>query len=611
MIATRRHIFCLARSSHIYRRNVSVSRNFSVARVPPPLPPDNVDEIEERWVLQPSKLNPRAAMGEEVWSSKRFSDQDISEMNRRLSEDNRRKSFSHSPNPKQPVTPLASIRGFLELNPHVCSGCGTQFQSKNPGAPGYLTKDKFADHILKAEKIKQQQDALKLLDMVSINVESDLAYNVLKEGNIPDDVIDGVIDMGRKINAQIPKNIFDGDSVARHKDKPMPSGVTKPQDTTSHASDTTNTSCEAGVAASTKIQEEVLGYDPVTMEPIYDVEELRKSFLSESFDPKEKYAKFHKKSKSTTPSDEAISAVDTEGSDSAAAIPVCQRCFRMQVYGECDDTLRPGWSEHELLTPARFQHLLGGIKDSKSVVLCLVDLFDVEGSIVNNLKDIAGKNPIIIVANKVDLLPKDVSLNRISDWVHSTVKRRCDLLSPRETDEFDMKLYTEKGWYPSRKNSEAGVLKRGNVHLVSCDTGYGLKELMSSVVGIAKDHGDKVYVMGTANVGKSSFINRLLRFSKKQKGSSMGSRKKMVVPQATVSRVPGTTLDFLKIKLPNGITVIDTPGLINPGQLTTKLNNAELKKVIPTKRVNHVSLRLEEGRCVLIGGLAKVELVEV
>lgn len=569
---------------------------------PPPLPPNAVDEIEERWVMQPSKLNPKSGSHGEVWASRNFSEQDILEMNRRLSEDNRSKSFKN--NDSKPPQSLASIRGFLELNPHVCSGCGTQFQSKSPGAPGYLTKEKFADHILKAEKIKQQQDALKLLDMVSINVESDLAYDVLKEGNIPDDVIEGIIEMGRKINAQIPKYTFDKTSTSTINDCTVPSNDNKSSSKDSTESETMNA----------RVQEEVLGFDPVTLEPIYDVEELRRSFLNDSFDPKVKYAKF-KKNKSNMGDNEHKDAIDSTENDTTrdagAAIPVCQRCFRMQVYGECDDSLRPGWSEHELLTPARFQHLLGGIKESKSVVLCLVDLFDIEGSIVSNLKDIAGKNPIVIVANKVDLLPKDASLTRISDWVHSAVKRRCDLLSPRETDDYDMKLYKEKGWYPSRKNSEAGVLRRGNVHLVSCDTGYGLKELMASVVGIAKDHGEKVYVMGTANVGKSSFINRLLRFSKKQKGNSIGSRKKLVVPQATVSRVPGTTLDFLKIKLPNGITVIDTPGLINPGQLTTKLNNAELKKVIPTKRVNHVSLRLEQGRCVLIGALAKVELIEV
>ena len=69
--------------------------------------------------------------------------------------------------------------------------------------------------------------------------------------------------------------------------------------------------------------------------------------------------------------------------------------------------------------------------------------------------------------------------------------------------------------------------------------------------------------MGAANVGKSSFINRLLE-NKLGDSLRQGRKKKAnrEVPQATVSNLPGTTLNFLKIKLPNGVTMIDTPGYL-------------------------------------------------
>ena len=91
--------------------------------------------------------------------------------------------------------------------------------------------------------------------------------------------------------------------------------------------------------------------------------------------------------------------------------------------------------------------------------------------------------------------------------------------------------------------------------------------------------------MGAANVGKSSFINRLLESDYKKgvagadKKRSTGPQRKDQTPQATVSNLPGTTLNFLKIKLPNGVTMIDTPGLINKGQLTSRLTTAELRQV--------------------------------
>ena len=581
---------------------------FSDGTETPPLGARATGKGEKRWVLEPGQQSSSDGI-DDSWIQKDFTDKEKKEFNRRLRSDSKTSHSSSNPN-----IPLASVRGFLELNPHVCSGCGTQFQSKSPDAPGYLHKDKLVEHRVKAERIKQQQDALKLLDMVSINVESELAYKVLKEGNVPDDIIQDVIELGRQMNRHIPKDIFgdgevSGDHTHANTASPMEGQAPK--------------SAATRPPAPTRPDEEPLGYHPDTLDPIYDLDELRLSYQAQDTDPRLKYSKFDrdKKRDRSSTSSRALpgpAMEDTEECGSGegtevvnGAIPVCQRCFRLQMYGECDDALRPGWSSHELLTPTRFQELLTGIKETKSVVLCLVDLFDIEGSIVPNLKEIAGKNPIVIVANKVDLLPKDASMSRVNDWVHSLLRKKCGLLSPKEAKEADAKLYEEQGWYPSRKNSEEGMLRRSNVHLVSCEKGTGLPELVSTVVGLAKEHGEKVHVMGTANVGKSSFINRLLRYSKKQKGKAMQSRKKLAVPQATVSRLPGTTLDFLKIKLPNGLTVIDTPGLINPGQVTSKLNSAELKMVIPNKRVNHVSLRVEEGRCVLIGGLAKFELVQV
>jgi len=114
-------------------------------------------------------------------------------------------------------------------------------------------------------------------------------------------------------------------------------------------------------------------------------------------------------------------------------------------------------------------------------------------------------------------------------------------------------------------------------------------------------------------VGKSSFINKLLAGDTGGRRPGKGGAKKKrdkKVPRATVSNLPGTTLNFLKVQLPNGVTFVDTPGLINRGQLTSKLSPEELRQVIPSKSINPVTLRVQEGGCVLIGGLATVEVLE-
>ena len=64
----------------------------------------------------------------------------------------------------------AKVKGFLELNPYVCSGCGTPFQSKSTDTPGFLPKDKIKVHLVKAQKIRDKQEAIKILEMAGIEV---------------------------------------------------------------------------------------------------------------------------------------------------------------------------------------------------------------------------------------------------------------------------------------------------------------------------------------------------------------------------------------------------------------------------------------------------------
>ena len=285
--------------------------------------------------------------------------------------------------------------------------------------------------------------------------------------------------------------------------------------------------------------------------------------------------------------DEVMTQGEFEKSIMDESICICQRCYKLQQYGTVEESLRPGWSDHELLTPERFESLLGCIRETQAVVLCIVDVFDLKGSLLANLKQIAGTNPIVIAANKVDLLPKDVSSIRLTNWIHAEVKEFCDLRSPKQVDDLKREEMMTKGWHRPEKGDDEGLLRRANVHLVSCQAGVGMNDLMGSLMGLAVDNGNKVYVMGAANVGKSSFINRLLESDYKKgvagsdgsKGSG-GRNKKDSTPQATVSNLPGTTLNFLKIKLPNGVTMIDTPGLINRGQLTSRLTTEELRQVM-------------------------------
>lgn len=463
------------------------------------------------------------------------------------------------------------IKGYLELNPHICSGCGAPFQIKSPDSPGYLSKEKFDAHRFEAARIKANQEAISILYEAGIDINSDAAEAILREARISEEVISGIQQVAskRKMNVNktpsIKRNSNNLDDNPTRKSKQLfvdPSLVND-------------------------ISHEVMGNQKVTtIDPEKLVVENRVVRLP--------------------PNDNA----------SIETICICQRCFRLQQYGSVEQSLRPGWSNHELLTPERFEFLLGEIKKTKGVVLCLVDLFDLHGSLLPNLRQIAGDNPIVIAANKIDLLPSDISEPRLKTWIISEVKAYCNLRGPRDVDE-QKKLRIQKiserdGEYVQKIDEKSGILRSENVHMISCDSGKNIRTLLGSIMSLAEENGSKIYVMGAANVGKSSFINRLLDGANimHSKNTRTSNQRRKDIPQPTVSNIPGTTLDFLKIRLPNGITMIDTPGLINKGQLTARLTADELKKVIPKTQVNAITLRVAEGKAVLLGGLAKVELLE-
>jgi ribosome biogenesis GTPase A len=62
-----------------------------------------------------------------------------------------------------------------------------------------------------------------------------------------------------------------------------------------------------------------------------------------------------------------------------------------------------------LLPTIRFKALI----NDPCIIVNVVDIFDFEGSFINALKRIVGNKKIILAANKLDLLPKQVRRSSI------------------------------------------------------------------------------------------------------------------------------------------------------------------------------------------------------
>lgn len=233
---------------------------------------------------------------------------------------------------------------------------------------------------------------------------------------------------------------------------------------------------------------------------------------------------------------------------------VCQRCFKLKHYNEVQDVN---------LTDDDFLKILNGIGNSDALIVKIVDIFDFNGSWLPGMHRFAGNNKILLVGNKVDLLPKSVKHHKLIHWMKNEAR--------------------ELGLRPEE------------VFLVSAAKGNNIKETAAAIDEFRE--GKDVYIVGCTNVGKSTFINRII---KEVTGDG---------DIITTSHFPGTTLDIIKIPLDDEKAIIDTPGIINHHQMAHYVDKRDLKVITPKQEIKPKVYQLNEGQTLFFGGLARFDYV--
>lgn len=176
---------------------------------------------------------------------------------------------------------------------------------------------------------------------------------------------------------------------------------------------------------------------------------------------------------------------------------ICQRCFLLTHHQKA---LNVTMSKEE------YRKIVSRIKSEKALVLLIVDLLDLPDSIIPDLPQLVGQNKhIIVLGNKVDLLPGD-SQNYLQ-----RIRRQ-------------LAQYCISAGIPAQDSK--------NVYLISAKTGYGIENLITKLQASWKYKGD-VYLVGTANAGKSTLFNTLLE------SDYCKSRASDVIHKATISPWPG------------------------------------------------------------------------
>ena len=259
-------------------------------------------------------------------------------------------------------------------------------------------------------------------------------------------------------------------------------------------------------------------------------------------------------------------AIQTEHADEAGYLPAsalekglendnfyCQRCFKLRHYNELQDLT---------INDDVFLEKLSEISnDEDALVINVVDIFDVEGSLINGLTRFVGNQPIVVAANKFDLLPKVTKENRVKHWLKQVLHQNG--------------------------------LRVEDVFLISATKKQTLEPLIDLIEREVQTR--NIYIVGVTNVGKSTLINQLITY--------FGGEKEII----TTSNHPGTTLDMIKIPLTDEHSIVDTPGIVHRTQLAHYLNREEMKQLLPSKPLKPMTFQLNAEQTIFIGAAARVD----
>ena len=238
--------------------------------------------------------------------------------------------------------------------------------------------------------------------------------------------------------------------------------------------------------------------------------------------------------------------IKNEGYTTNIENEICQRCFRMKNYGEYQVSTR---SNDEYI------EILKTVGKTNDLVLHIVDLLNIDKDI--NLIRNYISNKMILVLNKRDALPKSTNDDKIISYIKSLGATYEDII------------------------------------IISANKNYNIDLLMDKIRKYKTSN--KVYVVGHTNTGKSSLINKLI-------SDYTDNESKL-----TISPLPSTTLNTVAIILDKDLILVDTPGLVDRGNIANYIGSNTLKKLIHKKEIKPRTFQIKKGQCLVIDDICRID----
>ncbi|XP_016985976.1 nitric oxide-associated protein 1 [Drosophila rhopaloa] len=329
----------------------------------------------------------------------------------------------------------------------------------------------------------------------------------------------------------------------------------------------------------------------------------------------------------------------------------CKRCHFLNHYNIALDVE---------VAPSTYVDTISRIQDKFALAIVLVDLLDFPSSIWPGMQHVLGaKRPVFLVGNKVDLLPRDsnIYLQHIKDSLQR------EFIKHGGGDGLNIKnvsLISAKTGYGIEELITQLHKKwayNGDVYLLGC-TNVGKSSLFNILLNsdycrpeasdlvrkattcpwpgttlkllrfpILRPSSDRVYQRFRRLVSERSqkaAMEKVRRAVARETGAAAAAQ-----PVASVGRTfdkrddisdafamasgskPITTLNERQKEYKEARWVYDTPGVMQPDQLTPLLTAEELVKLQPSTMIRPRAFRLRPQMSIFLGGLARLDLLDI
>ncbi|XP_017078800.1 nitric oxide-associated protein 1 [Drosophila eugracilis] len=329
----------------------------------------------------------------------------------------------------------------------------------------------------------------------------------------------------------------------------------------------------------------------------------------------------------------------------------CKRCHFLKHYNIALDVE---------VTPSTYVDTISRIQDKFALAIVLVDLLDFPSSIWPGMQHVLGtKRPVFLVGNKVDLLPRDsnIYLQHIKDSLQREFVKHGggDGLNIKNVSLISAK--TGYGIEELITQLHKTWAYKGDVYLLGC-TNVGKSSLFNILLNsdycrpeasnlvrkattcpwpgttlkllrfpILRPSNDRIYQRFKRLVSErndKAAMNKERRAVARATGSVAAAQPVSFVGR-TFDRLedvndafamaggsrPITTLNDRQKEYKEARWVYDTPGVMQPDQLTPLLTAEELVRLHPTTMIRPRAFRLKPQMSILLGGLARLDLLEI